>query len=386
VLKAVDAAGKTHTLLYGYLPLGGFHYHRDPAQALDLDSQQAVATAVQESLPWPFGFRKPLDQSWQPAYSRPIDHGRPSKAMFELLRVLTNRYHLGEQNVDENAALERHAAQLTLYDVDHLPAALRAELHDDGTRGAFLPHARGTLLAYLRACFDRGPDNPLVRWIVLQEKRIDAAGSLAALSQLEQLPNSAGTGTIELSLLITQSDAQEIRALLGQRLREQTLAKVREIPLPKFTQGAGDLYQIAIFVRSLNDEGKEQIQWADARARSIPFRVAAPFDPEASRPALIQMPTLADLKRGLAKGVSILTPGDTFDLMNSLKLGKGATPDAVPDEEPGPGLGLQWICSFSLPVITLVAMILLMIMVVMLNLVFFWLPFVRICLPFPKMK
>ena len=78
--------------------------------------------------------------------------------------------------------------------------------------------------------------------------------------------------------------------------------------------------------------------------------------------------------------------GDTFDLMNSLKLGKGATPDAVPDQEPGPGLGLQWICSFSLPVITLVAMILLMIMIVMLNLVFFWLPFVRICLPFPKMK
>jgi hypothetical protein len=386
VLKAADAAGKTHTLLYGYLPLGGFHYHRDPAQALDVDSQQAVATAVQESLPWPFGFRRPLDQSWQPAYSRPIDRGRPSKAMFELLRVLTNRYHLGEQNIADNAALERHAAQLELYDLDHLPASLRDQIHDDGTRGAFLPHARGTLIDYLKACFDRGADNPLVRWIVLQEKRIDAAGGLAALSQLERLPSSSGNGTLELSLLITQSDAQEIRALLGQRLREQTLAKVREIPLPKFTQGAGDLYQIAIFVRSLNDEGKEQIQWADARARSIPFRVAAPFDPEASRPALIQMPTLADLKRGLAKGVSILTPGDTFDLMNSLKLGKGATPDAVPDEEPGPGLGLQWICSFSLPVITLVAMILLMIMIVMLNLVFFWLPFVRICLPFPKMK
>ena len=98
------------------------------------------------------------------------------------------------------------------------------------------------------------------------------------------------------------------------------------------------------------------------------------------------MPSLADLKRGLAKGASMITPPDTFNLMNSLKLNKGAGPDALPDSEPGPGLGIQWICSFSLPVITLVAMILLMIMISLLNIVFFWLPWVRICLPFPKLK
>jgi hypothetical protein len=37
-------------------------------------------------------------------------------------------------------------------------------------------------------------------------------------------------------------------------------------------------------------------------------------------------------------------------------------------------------------VVTLVAMILLMIIVTLLNIVFFWLPWVRICLPFPKIK
>ena len=133
----------------------------------------------------------------------------------------------------------------------------------------------------------------------------------------------------------------------------------------------------------VNDAGKEQIQWADEQCRSLQFRVAAPFDPEASRPSLIPMPSLRDLKRGLAKGASILTPGDTFDLINGLNLKKGASEDVVGE---GPKLGIQWICSFSLPVITLVAMILLMIMISLLNIVFFWLPWVRICLPFPKIE
>jgi hypothetical protein len=174
--------------------------------------------------------------------------------------------------------------------------------------------------------------------------------------------------------------------LLGQRFSSQALAKVREIPLPKFGAQADDIYQIVPFVRFRNDHGQEQFQWADAQARSTAFRVAAPFDPEASRPSLIQMPSLADLKRGLAKGASMLTPADTFNLISNLKLSKGASPDVLPDAEPGPGLGIQWICSFSLPVITLVAMILLMIMISLLNIVFFWMPWVRICLPFPKMN
>ena len=82
----------------------------------------------------------------------------------------------------------------------------------------------------------------------------------------------------------------------------------------------------------------------------------------------------------------MITPSDTFNLINSLKMNKGASADALPDDQPGPGSGIQWICSFSLPVITLVAMILLMIMISLLNIVFFWMPWVRICLPFPKMK
>ena len=87
----------------------------------------------------------------------------------------------------------------------------------------------------------------------------------------------------------------------------------------------------------------------------------------------------------MAKGVSMLTPPDTFNLLNALNLKKGASEDVLPSEEPS-GIGIQWICSFSLPAITLVAMIILMIMISLLNIVFFWLPWIKICLPFPKLK
>lgn len=385
-LKTTDAAGKSHTLLFGYLPLGGFHYHRNAAAAIDPQSQKEALAADADSLPWPFGFRKPLDQTWRDEYSRPLDQGRPGKPMFELLRLLVNRYHLGEAGVDGNSALEKYCAGLWFYDLPRLPAELRSQGYGNSNQGQFARYRKLNLFSYLQACFARGKENPLVKWIILQEQRADAAGGLDRLSQLERLPDSAGSGALELSLLMLAADAQELRTLLNQRLRDQTLAQAKEIPIPKFTQGADDLYQIVPFVRSLSDQGGEQIQWADAAARSLAFRVAAPFDPEASRPSLIQMPSLNDLKRGLAKGAAMITPADTFNLMNSLKLNKGAGPEALPDSEPGPGLGIQWICSFSLPVITLVAMILLMIMISLLNIVFFWLPWVRICLPFPKMK
>jgi len=45
------------------------------------------------------------------------------------------------------------------------------------------------------------------------------------------------------------------------------------------------------------------------------------------------------------------------------------------------GFDLGLICSFSIPIITICALILLMIIVQLLNIVFWWLPFFKICLP-----
>lgn len=382
VLNSVDAKGKRHTLLYGFVPLGGFYYFRDSAGAFDASEQKNVDDAAAAMLPWPFGFRAPLDQTWTVAHACPVDQGRSTKAMFELLRMLVNRYHLGEVGVAGNAALQAWTENIWFYDV---PVELRGQIYSDANRVLFKPYQRDSLWQYLSDCFAQGGSNPLVNWLVRQEQAADDMGGLDKLAQLELLPASSGSGSLSDSLFMVDADAQELRELLGQRLRDQVLAQVREIPLPKFGAAVNDVFQILPFVRSLNDQGREQIQWADTSARSLAFRVAAPFDPEASRPSLIQIPSLADLKRGLAKGASMITPGDTFDIVNKLKFSKGVSPDALPSDSQG-GLGIQWICSFSLPVITLVAMILLMIMISLLNIIFFWMPWVKICLPFPKLK
>lgn len=385
-LASSDQNGKRHTVLYGYLPLGG-SYTLGPSAAgspFDATSEAAFRADGRQHFPWPYGYREPLDTTWRLEHARPIETGRPTKGMFELLRALVNRFHVGENRVHGNEALEQLARRIYFYNESGAGGTLAPGTFSDYTRHTFDQFQLSSLWSYLQSNA-AGTENALAKWIVLQEKRIDDAGSLDALTELDRMPPASGSGTLAYSLYMTAGDAQELRALLDQRLVDQAVGKAKEMSLPKFQQRQEDVFQVVPFVRASDDGGKERIYWAGLGARTEAFRVAAPFDPNASRPSLIQMPSLADLKKGLANGVSMLTPPDTYGLLNALNLRKGASKDVLPSGQPE-SFGIQWICSFSLPVITLVAMILLMIVISLLNIVFFWMPWVRICLPFPKMK
>lgn len=59
--------------------------------------------------------------------------------------------------------------------------------------------------------------------------------------------------------------------------------------------------------------------------------------------------------------------------------------DALDNGEIGsaPGVNIGMICSLSIPIITICALILLLIIVTVLNIVFWWLPFFKICFPLP---
>jgi hypothetical protein len=382
-----DASGRPHTILYGFLPLGG--------QALAIGSpfdaadEEAALAADRALLSWPFGHRGRAELTWQAADGALVQDGRPSRACFELLELLVNRYHLGEAGAAGaeplNDDLGKSAAQLRFVQAPPLPPL------PSGTPSPPPPEvSRFSLLDYLTDCFAAGIDNPLAAWLAARRQAIDASGGTPPAVLAERLPRRPADGTGELAgfaLRIACADAEEWRLLLGQRLLDQARRTGSELSLPKFRQAPDDLYQVIPFVRSVDDAGCERLTWAPAAMRSAPFRVAAPFDPDASRPTLIQMPGLGDLKRGLAKGAAMLVPPDTARLLGALNLDKGAAPGVAPESAPpGGGLGVQMICSFSLPIITLVAMILLMIMVMLLNIVFFWLPWVKICLPFPKLR
>jgi hypothetical protein len=47
----------------------------------------------------------------------------------------------------------------------------------------------------------------------------------------------------------------------------------------------------------------------------------------------------------------------------------------------GDSIDIGMLCSFSLPIVTICALIVLLIFVSLLNLVFWWMPFLRICFP-----
>jgi hypothetical protein len=86
---------------------------------------------------------------------------------------------------------------------------------------------------------------------------------------------------------------------------------------------------------------------------------------------------LKDLRR-FKKGVSFLISNELRKQMTRVTSLKDAL-----DKNIGAGqtFDLGIVCSFSIPIITIVALILIMMIVGLLNLVFMWVPLLRICVP-----
>ena len=95
---------------------------------------------------------------------------------------------------------------------------------------------------------------------------------------------------------------------------------------------------------------------------------------------MISMPVDTSLKdlRKLKKNVSFLLSNELRSQMNRVTSMKDALDGNFAK---GESLDLGLICSFSIPIITICALIVLMIFINLLNLVFWWMPLLRICFP-----
>jgi hypothetical protein len=116
------------------------------------------------------------------------------------------------------------------------------------------------------------------------------------------------------------------------------------------------------------------------------FQLATYFEPEApTRPIRITLPEdtgIAGLRK-FKKNVSVLFSDKLRNQMERVKDAKlGDLDDGDISSESGFSLGM--ICSLSIPIITICAMILLMIIVKLLNIIFWWMPFFKICFPIIK--
>ena len=135
-----------------------------------------------------------------------------------------------------------------------------------------------------------------------------------------------------------------------------------------------------------------------------PFQMAGFFDPDApARPIRIALPIdttpaglrkfdkntafmISDVLCGQITRAQGLGLGDLIRTVLPWPLHKDLdVPEGGPCADDA-GLSLGMICSLSIPIITICALILLMIMVNLLDIIFRWVPFFIMCLPFPKFK
>jgi hypothetical protein len=137
---------------------------------------------------------------------------------------------------------------------------------------------------------------------------------------------------------------------------------------------------------------------------TAPFQMAGFFDPDApARPIRIALPLdtspaglrkfdkntafmISDMLCGQIDRVKGLSLGDLVLSVLPWPLHKDlSVPDGGPCKSDS-GIEVGMICSLSIPIITICALLLLMIIVFLLDIIFRWVPFFLFCFPIPKLK
>jgi hypothetical protein len=155
------------------------------------------------------------------------------------------------------------------------------------------------------------------------------------------------------------------------------------IELPKLDTGTGARYALrCVYERPQCDPVVRVVSQA-----SLPFALAPFFDPDApARPVRIPLPTdvsvagLRKFKPGVSFMMSNAMRKKVRQIENNEKSLLGDDPTLNPEDTGG----VAFICSFSIQIIFIVAFFLLLIFVIVLNFVFWWIAFFKICLPVPK--
>ena len=348
-----NASMRSRTLLWGYLPLGGSYRMTTTTtqvKAEDLD-------AVRSELEWPFGERNA--SIWRNQDTRPVLDGYATPAFYQLLDLLINRYQIFDTVLADNAELHQQLSAIYFY-----PTLIPQQ---SASFDRYAPPPESSKTENLLNWLKDNRDN-LLKWLnnIKTEK---------STTNNSRLPATNGqTVNHHMDLYLTQQQADRLRDTLLLRYGNAIQTGSNGLAMPRFGQGKDETFFVVPFIRWQDECGCEQIHWG-ARG-SIVFRVVSPFDPEVQRPRAIILPDLADIKRGSAKGITLMLPKSLADVVLKIK------PD-MKMESGGPGnsLGLCWNFSFNIPIITICAFILLMIVINLLNLIFFWLPWAFLAIP-----
>jgi hypothetical protein len=203
----------------------------------------------------------------------------------------------------------------------------------------------------------------------------------AAAEALVLAPSSGKTITIPKTWpQLTPAVAAAIRTAFGTVLQARFASFV-----PRATRfdDPEARYRIHGFVRVRRDDGcPPDLVWCEP---SAPYRIVPWYENGNAPPVLVRLPPL-DRKniRKLKPNVSFVVPKSLFCLLNrnspkNFLEGKGK--ECSDEMLQG---GIDWICGFNIPIITLCAFIVLFIFLTLFHIIFWWLPFIRICFPLPR--
>ncbi|CAN5805897.1 hypothetical protein BH20ACI4_BH20ACI4_12030 [soil metagenome] len=193
--------------------------------------------------------------------------------------------------------------------------------------------------------------------------------------------------------------AQLVEAVFNEMPKVETNA-----PVPLISQTPMDMRQGWFVIRCVYE--RPLCGAIDPPVLSEPtkaFQIAGFFDPDApARPIRIALPVdttpaglrkfdkntafmMSDLLCGQVSRMKGITLGDLIRSVLPFPLHKDlSVPDAGGCKDNGLSIGMM--CSLSIPIITICALLLLMIIVALLDFIFKWLPFFIFCFPLPGLK
>jgi len=186
-------------------------------------------------------------------------------------------------------------------------------------------------------------------------------------------------GTLEMPErwpAMAPGDAQALAAALHGAMQARAASL---LPQAGRYDEPGARYQVRAFVR-IKPEGPcpARVVWSQP---SDPFVIAPWYETADARPPLqIPLPDASDraMLRQLKPNVAFVVPPSMQNLLT------GKAKDLMEGKGNMGSLGITWICGFNIPVITICAFIVLNIFLTLFNLIFGWLFFIKICVPFPK--
>jgi len=115
---------------------------------------------------------------------------------------------------------------------------------------------------------------------------------------------------------------------------------------------------------------------------STGFRVRPWYESGDAPATQIELPPLnRDSLRALQPNVAFKVPAEIQQFMDRMNL-----QDLMDGKSNRNRVGFGMICGFSIPIITICAFIVLQIFLVLFHILFWWLPFIRICIPYPTVS